>query len=256
MNHSNANRFQDFFEESKYTLLKNYLYNYCIRKLAVGKSLRHENLKFILEVGSGISPVMTGTDSIVYSDLSFTALRFLKYKHKTGYYVVADCMNLPFKSGVFSHTISSEVLEHLKDDRKALKELARVMMRSGRLVVTFPHKRSYFANDDRFVNHFRRYELSEMKDRLKKAGFMPINIRKVLGPMEKITMSFVVYCFSIIQRLKNKKTTRTNSSSGLMNVFGQFFKWANRFYMLPVWLDAKIVPRSLSAVLLIKAEKK
>ena len=107
----------------------------------------------------------------------------------------------------------------------------------------------------RFVNHFRRHELSEMKDRLKEAGFRPINIHKVLGPLEKITMSFVVYCFSLIQRLKKEKITKT-SASGLMNIFSQFFKWANRFYMLPVWLDARIMPRSLSAVLLIKAEKK
>jgi len=54
MNHSNANRFQDFFEESKYTLLKNYLYNYRLRKMAVEKSLQNENIKLILEVGSGI----------------------------------------------------------------------------------------------------------------------------------------------------------------------------------------------------------
>ncbi|MBW2663361.1 MAG: hypothetical protein JRD93_15590 [Deltaproteobacteria bacterium] len=53
MNHSKANRFQDFFEESKYTLLKNYLYNYRLRKMAVEKSLQHENIKLILEVGSG-----------------------------------------------------------------------------------------------------------------------------------------------------------------------------------------------------------
>ena len=51
MNHSNANRSQDFFEESKYTLLKNYLYNYRLWKMAVGKSLQHENIKLILEVG-------------------------------------------------------------------------------------------------------------------------------------------------------------------------------------------------------------
>jgi len=67
-------------------------------------------------------------------------------------------------------------------------------------------------------------------------------------------MSFVVYCFSLIQRIKSKKVNQTNSS-GLMNIFGKFFKWANRFYMLPAWIDARIMPRSLSAVLLIKAEK-
>ncbi|MBU4344302.1 MAG: hypothetical protein KKC73_02640 [Proteobacteria bacterium] len=79
MNHPKANRFQDFFEESKYTLLKNYLYNYRLRKMAVEKSLQHENIKLILQMGSGISSVMTRTDSIVYSDLSFTALRLLKH---------------------------------------------------------------------------------------------------------------------------------------------------------------------------------
>ena len=77
---------------------------------------------------------------------------------------------------------------------------------------------------------------------------------KVLGPLEKITMIFVVYCFSLMQKIRSKKVTQTNNPE-LMNVFGQFFKWANRFYMLPVWLDAKIMPRSLSAVLLIKAKK-
>jgi 2-polyprenyl-3-methyl-5-hydroxy-6-metoxy-1,4-benzoquinol methylase len=129
MNHSDANRFQDFFEESKYTLLKNYLYNYLLRKMAVEKSLRHENIKLILEVGSGISPVMTRTNLIIYSDLSFTALQMLKHAYGNGLYVVADCMNLPFKSGAFSHTISSEVLEHLKDDRKALNELSVTFLR-------------------------------------------------------------------------------------------------------------------------------
>ena len=54
MNHSNANRFQDFFEESKYTLLKNYLYNYRLWKMAVEKSLQHENIKLGLEVGQSI----------------------------------------------------------------------------------------------------------------------------------------------------------------------------------------------------------
>jgi len=256
MNHSKANRFLDFFEESKYTLLKNYLYNYRLRKIAVEKSLRHENIKLSLEVGSGFSPVMTRTLDIIYSDLSFAAIRLLKHSCGKGYYVVANGLNLPFKSGAFSHTISSEVLEHLKDDQKAIKELARVTQPSGKLVITFPHKKSYFANDDCFVNHFRRYELSEMKDRLTEAGFRPINIHKVLGPLEKITMSFLVYCFSLIQKNRSEKITKTNTTSGLMNIFGQFFKWANRFYMLPVWLDAKVMPRSLSAVLLIKAEKK
>ena len=90
-------------------------------------------------------------------------------------------MNLPFKSKVFSHAISSEVLEHLSDDRHAIKEIARVLKPSGHFIVTFPHKKFYFAMDDRFVGHFRRYEINEMTDRLRDAGFRPMTIQKILG---------------------------------------------------------------------------
>jgi hypothetical protein len=71
MNHYHINRFQDFFKENKYTTLKNYLYNYHLRKLAVEKNLQNENTELILEVGSGISPVMMKSRDIIYSYLSF-----------------------------------------------------------------------------------------------------------------------------------------------------------------------------------------
>jgi ubiquinone/menaquinone biosynthesis C-methylase UbiE len=252
MDHSESNRFQDFFEESKYTLLKNYLYNYLLRKMAVEKSLQHENIKLILEVGSGISPVMTRTNLIIYSDLSFTALQMLKHAYGVGLYVVADCMHLPFKSEAFSHTISSEVLEHLSDDRQAINEFARVIRPSGRFIVTFPHRKFYFAIDDRFVSHFRRYEINEMVNRLKDAGFRPIFIKKVLGPLEKATMCFAVFCFSIIQKFNFEKL-KASRNSKLLNIFSSVFKWANQCYMVLAWLDARIMPRALSTVLLISS---
>lgn len=254
MTQSADNRFQEFFEEDKYVLLKNYLYNYCLRKRAIEKSLRHEKWNLILELGSGISPVMTMTDRIIYSDLSFDALQILKRTHENQRHVVADGMNLPFKPGVFSHTICSEVLEHLQDDRKALNELSRVMCPSGCLIVTVPHRKSYFSNDDRFVNHFRRYEIFELEERLKAAGLMPMHIQKVLGPLEKVTMSLVVFCFSKLQKL-NSKSVKATPNYRSIQFFVPLFKWANRLFMGLVWLDARVMPRALAAVLLVKAQK-
>jgi ubiquinone/menaquinone biosynthesis C-methylase UbiE len=252
MSHPETNRFQDFFEERKYIVLKNYLYNYLLRKIAVEKSLLNERSELILEVGSGISPMMTPANRITYLDLSFAALQILKDSYGKGWYVVADCMSLPFKSSIFSHTISSEVLEHLADDRQAINELARVLKPSGHFIVTFPHRKFYFAIDDRFVNHFRRYELHEMLDRLKDAGFRPIIIKKVLGPLEKITMCFVVFCFSIIQKLK-PQNVKVPRKSLIVNLFSSIFKWGNRYYALLAWLDARIMPRALSTVLLVNS---
>lgn len=255
MTSSGDNRFQDFFEDEKYLALKNYLYNYLLRKRAVEKAMLNENKDVVLEIGSGISPVLTSWDRVVYSDLSFSALRTLKQIHTKGYYVVADGMNLPFKTGTFSHAISSEVLEHLKDDCKALREIAEVIKPGGALVVTFPHRHFYFARDDRFVNHYRRYELPEMVSRLKEAGLHPVFMRKVLGPLEKITMLMVTGCISMLRGVGGKERTSEQPSKPASILIG-IFKWANRLYAGPAWIDAFIMPRALSAVLLIKAVRK
>ena len=254
MKHFMTNRFQNFFKEREYIILKNYLYNYLLRKIAIENNLKNEKPELILEVGSGISPIVKHTGWIIYSELSLTALQFLKHRHGKGWYVVADCTYLPFKTGVISHVICSEVLEHLKEDRRALKELSRVMKFSGRLIITFPHRKFYYTYDDRFVNHFRRYDLSDIETLLANTGLRPIHIEKVLGPLEKVTMNFAIFCFSIIQRLKFLRTLKFQNSK-LIGAFVSFFKWINRLYVLLVYLDAKITPRALSTVLLIKAGK-
>jgi len=249
MQSSEKNRFQDFFVEDRYITFKNLLYNYQIRKISVEKTLKNEKIELILEVGSGISPVMTRSDRIVFSDVSFTALNILKQRYGKGEYVVAG---LPFKQGVFSHTVGSELFEHLQDDKGATKEIARVMKPAGRIIITFPHKKSYYAIDDRFVNHFRRYELNEMNSLLIDSGFKPVYIQKVLGPLEKVTMSIVVICYSLILKLRSEKSY-ISPNYRLLDMFKFCFKWVNKLYMLFALMDVRIMPLSLSSVILIKA---
>ena len=76
--------------DDAYVLLKNYLYNYLLRRRAVRKCWNKGSRGLILEVGSGLSPMMEASERIVYSELSFAALRTLKRRQGAGYYVVAD----------------------------------------------------------------------------------------------------------------------------------------------------------------------
>jgi ubiquinone/menaquinone biosynthesis C-methylase UbiE len=252
---TNENRFQDFFENEKYVRLKNHLYNYLLRKHAVEKAMRNEEKDLVLEIGSGISPVLTSWDRIIYSDLSASALEMLKKINGKGQYVVADAMKLPFAENSFSHVISSEVLEHIEDDRKSLMEIARVTTPDGVLIATFPHRRLYFAHDDRFVNHYRRYEISEIISRLAEVGFYPVYVRKVLGPLEKVTMLVVTVCASVLQYLNQKRRIKKTQAPP-PDIVISLFKWLNRLYAGLIWIDAMIMPRALSTVLLIKAKKK
>jgi len=251
---SSGNRFEDFFADDAYVLLKNHLYNYLLRRHAVRKYLRSEKGELILEVGSGLSPMTEASDRIIYSELSFPALRTLKRGQGWGYFVVADATHLPFKPGSFSQVICSEVLEHLPEDRPALREIASVMKPGGSLILTFPHRRSYFADDDRFVNHFRRYELGEMKTILDEAGLKTVSIQKVLGPLEKITMMAVISLIPLFEHFrKEKRDDKRGQGAAASGFFVTLFRWLNCLYSAPVWLDARLAPRCLSSVLLIRA---
>ena len=254
MTMSSSNRFEDFFADAGYVTLKNHLYNYLLRKRAIRKCMQLQKKDLILEVGSGLSPMLDDSERIVYSELSFSALNTLKRNQLTGFYVVADAMHLPFKADSFSHVICSEVLEHLPDDRPALREMASVVEMGGSLIITFPHRKDYFALDDHFVCHFRRYELLEMQKRLKDVELDMVEIRKVFGPLEKLTMLVAVSIISFLRRIRSEKTTFGLWSG--WRFITPIFKWLNRLYCVPIWLDAWLFPRSLAAVLLIRAVKK
>jgi SAM-dependent methyltransferase len=256
MVHNPKKSFQELFKDKKYVSVKNYLYNYLLRKRAIEKCLKNEQCELILEVGSGISPLVTDRSNIVYSDISFEAMRILKNSQTSVNYVVADGAHLPFKENSYSHIICSEVLEHLPDDRQAIAEISRTLNKPrGRLIITVPHRKRYFGYDDRFVKHYRRYELPEIKDRLQTVGLQPIRIKKILGPLEKITMLGVVYLFSIMNGNKSLSATGgVNLNPRLMDLMIFVFKWINQFYKGYVWLDANIMPRSFSTVILIESK--
>ena len=252
---SDHNRFEDFFADGAYVSLKNHLYNYLLRRRAVRKCIQFRERDLVLEVGSGLSPMVDDSARIVYSELSFPAIRTLKRVQGRGFFVVADATHLPFKADSFSQVICSEVLEHMPDDRSALLEMASVMSPRGSLILTFPHRRSYFAGDDRFVNHFRRYELDEMEANLKEAGLKTVEIKKVLGPLEKMTMLSVIFLISVFDRFgKGKRDGGQGAppSGFIVSVF----RWLNRLYCAPIWLDARLAPRCLSSVLLIRAVRR
>jgi len=58
---------------------------------------------------------------------------------------------LPFKAGVFRFILCSEVIEHLENDDAAVQELARVLSKDGRAVITVPYTGMGFRASSNFV---------------------------------------------------------------------------------------------------------
>lgn len=189
-------RFEVFFTDPLYLAYKNFLYNFLVRRFAIRRELGQASGR-ILELGCGISPMLTPAKNRFQTDISWNALRFLT-KHSKGSYQAVHCdgTRLPFLSGSFDAVVCSEVIEHIEDDQKLLDEITRVIKKEGRLLLTCPVHARYYGFDDEFVGHFRRYEIAPFRERLSRLGMKDIKILPILGSLEKLIMENVTKLFA------------------------------------------------------------
>ena len=98
--------------------------------------------------------------------------------------VKADILDLPFADESFDVIFCNHVLEHIKDDRKAMSELYRVMKKGGWGILQVPMKNSLEKTYEDFTitdpkerqKHFGQYDHvrwygMDYFDRLKSVGF-------------------------------------------------------------------------------------
>jgi len=96
----------------------------------------------------------------------------------------ADALNLPFKDASFDKIICAEVLEHLADDERGIKELVRILKQGGAMAVTVPTYLSEtvcWALDRDYYNHpgghVRKYKAQELMDSLRRNNLAVYAIR-------------------------------------------------------------------------------
>lgn len=71
----------------------------------------------------------------------------------------------------FSTVFGINVLEHIKDDNKALKNIRSVLKINGKLILLVPAKKKAYTRLDKELGHFRRYEKKELIDILENTGY-------------------------------------------------------------------------------------
>jgi len=94
--------------------------------------------------------------------------------------VVGNALELPFDDGSFDRVIAAEVLEHIPEDRSAMRELVRVLRPGGTIAVTvprwWPELLTWAISDEYHSNpggHIRIYRKSVLESRLRDAGVEP-----------------------------------------------------------------------------------
>jgi SAM-dependent methyltransferase len=91
--------------------------------------------------------------------------------------VKGDALELPYAQGTFHCVIASEILEHVPEDDRAIRELVRVLKPGGTLAITvprwLPEKVCWLLSDEYHANeggHIRIYRADALRDRVQAHG--------------------------------------------------------------------------------------
>jgi len=129
----------------------------------------------IAEIGCGTGNVLRWLRQacpgclVVGVDMCHEGLRYAKERTDC-FLVQAEIRSLPF-SHAFHLIGVFDVLEHVADDREALRRLRGVLVDRGWLIVTVPARVSLWSYFDDASGHCRRYSRKQLAERLHEAGF-------------------------------------------------------------------------------------
>ena len=114
---------------------------------------------------------------VTSTDASAAAVEVLR-RRLAGPVLQADVADLPFTDETFDAAVLGEVLEHLADDRAALREVARVLRPGGVLAVSVPANPARFGPSDVWAGHVRRYAREQLVAACTSSGFA---VRRCVG---------------------------------------------------------------------------
>jgi SAM-dependent methyltransferase len=101
--------------------------------------------------------------------------------------VVADGHYLPFKSAVFDAVILEAVLEHVKDPKRVISEVRRILRPSGYICVAVPFMQGYHASP----TDYQRYTIWGLDELL--SDFENIESGSCVGPTSALHWIFREY---------------------------------------------------------------
>ena len=90
---------------------------------------------------------------------------------------------------------SSNVLEHIEDDKSAMSEIYRKLETDGKFLIYVPAFSILFSGLDSRVGHYRRYSKKELRTKLNESGFIVEKITYVdsLGFFAALLTKFLGY---------------------------------------------------------------
>lgn len=216
-------------------LYRNYLY----KKLASRLPKRTD----FLEVGTGNGEFLKYLVKLGFKgmslDFSDSVVSYLNTQKEAFRGVVIKKGDiLKYKSNKkFDAAFCFEVLEHIYEDGKAVKNIAGLLKPNGYFFFSVPAHKKEWSIIDKTKGHFRRYEKSDIREILDSNGFRLVKILNYGFPFLNFIRAVTKKGKLIqLQRMSLKKETRTGLSS-LQQEYGPKWRFlvANMFILTPLF---------------------
>jgi 2-polyprenyl-3-methyl-5-hydroxy-6-metoxy-1,4-benzoquinol methylase len=161
----------------------------------------------VLEVGCGTGNVLGAlgeacvSGSVFGMDRFIEGLSFAKDRGRPGL-LQGDAHAPPFATQ-FDIVGAFDVIEHLPDDERILRDLHGMIRPGGKLILTVPAYQWLWSEFDELAHHCRRYHQAELQSKLRAAGFTSMFVSP-----------FMMSILPLVWLHRRKKTvpSKTNSS--------------------------------------------
>ncbi|MBN2753626.1 MAG: class I SAM-dependent methyltransferase [Candidatus Goldbacteria bacterium] len=150
----------------------------------------YENIKKgisgrVLEIGCGIGNItdfiLKDSRQVCAADIDGNYLKYACKKYKGNKKVKVKKLDIikpgnKIKKGGYDTAVMLNVLEHIKDEKKAVVNVKNALVKNGKFVILVPAMQSIYGEMDKALGHHKRYNKAELKKLLEDNGFKIIDI--------------------------------------------------------------------------------
>jgi ubiquinone/menaquinone biosynthesis C-methylase UbiE len=133
---------------------------------------------------------------LIGADVVKEPLEKLARKTQNVCFLRFDLLNCPLPENSIDVIVMLNVLEHIKNDLGALKQVERILKPGGILLIEVPAGENLFDIYDKALMHFRRYSISSLRRQVQKTN-LKITTQSHLG--------FFLYPGFWITKMRNKR---------------------------------------------------
>ena len=131
----------------------------------------------VLDLGAGLGGFLEGLSAggarVWPADVSQESLAHCRARGFPGG-VVSSGYSLPYKDASFDLVCMFDAIEHIPDDARVMREVARVLRPGGHVFVSVPAYQFLYANNDRVAQHERRYHRAMLGRIFEQAGLQTV----------------------------------------------------------------------------------